>query len=137
MQRQIMQVVIEIKTPKGSATKTEKRIRPFIMPLGSKHKTWTSPEDDTIYWEVEDDLKKVMKIQRNIAMFDMVIKNIFQHKVMKQYGIPKLSKEDQDELKKMLENHTSVTIIKRANLMRQEPDGQTWWQKIKEKFKTI
>lgn len=133
--RCIQHLLLEIKTPKGLATKTNKKIRPLIMPFKTKHKTWTSPDDDVIYWEIHDDSRKVERIFKNVAMFEGIIKGTFEHKLMREYGIPKLSKEDQDELKEMLEQHTTVKVIKRAEMIMPEPNGQTWWEKIKSKFR--
>ena len=61
-----MKVKIEIKTPKGNATTSEKRIMPFLIGELTKKKvkidSYVNEDDDTIYWEIEGDIKHIMKI---------------------------------------------------------------------------
>jgi DNA primase len=136
MTRTIMTTLIQIKTPKGLATRTAQQLKPFIIgAFYNKHKTWTSPEDDVIYWEVEDELKKIMNINANLSRFDTLIKGIFENKQIQKLTGQQISKEQITELKEMLANQTSIEIIKKQTREETTTEGTTWWQTIKQKFK--
>jgi hypothetical protein len=104
-----MKATITIRTPPGQAKKTEGKIGPFI--LGStKHTTETCPEDDKIIWHVDEDSRKLLKIHRNINAYGLIIKGIFNNKLLGKIIQAKVSKEEQAQLKEMLENQTSITF---------------------------
>lgn len=133
-----MELKIKIQTPKGQATGTEKKFRPFI--IGSKkkiHKTYVSPEDDIIIWDVNASIKETMRITKNLAMFDRFIHKTLDSKVMKKTLRKKLTPEGEKELTEMLMNHTNIEIIKKATAEEIVENNKTWWQKMKEKFKRI
>lgn len=131
-----MELKILITTPKGAATKTEKQIRPYII---GKNKVnvdlYVSPEDDQIVWHMTGNIRECMKAQKNVQLFDVIIKRIFENKIIQRF----VDKEDIPELENMLRNHTTVEVIKKATeqelQQEEEYKNMTWWQKIKSKFK--
>lgn len=132
-----MELKIKITTPKGQAKATEKRLRFFILNKKDIHRVWTNEEDNEIYWEVHCDVRRAMKIQRNVAAYEHMIETVMHHKQFKKHGEKRLSKEDQAELKDMLENQTTIEIIKTATAeeLVDEKNRKTFWQRIKETFK--
>jgi len=131
-----MELKILITTPKGAATKTERQIRPYII---GKNKVnvdlYVSPEDDQIVWHMTGNVRECMKAQKNVQLFDVIIKRIFENKIIQRF----VDKEDIPELENMLKNHTTVEVIKKATeqelQQEEEYKNMTWWQKIKSKFK--
>jgi len=131
-----MELKILITTPKGAATKTERQIRPYII---GKNKVnvdlYISPEDDQIVWHMTGNVRECMKAQKNVQLFDVIIKRIFENKIIQRF----VDKEDIPELENMLKNHTTVEVIKKATeqelQQEEEYKNMTWWQKIKSKFK--
>ena len=134
-----MRVLFRVKTPKGQAARTSRIIKTFIIGMPNKKlktEIYTNDDDSEIFWDCEGDFKRIMNVQSNLARFDYIIKTIFEHKLMKKYGVSKLSKEDEAELKNMLLNHTEVKIIK---VSEQEVvvEGLTYWERIKKFFKKV
>lgn len=134
-----MKLKIQIKTPKGRATSTEKKLRPFLLGISRKDvkscETYVSEEDNTIIWDIEATIKKCLKIQKNVSRFDFLITGILENKRMKKRIRSKLTEEQETELKDMLVNHTSCEVIKEATLQEMVEENKTWWEKVKEKFK--
>jgi len=130
-----MKIKIIIKTPKGQATGTEKKLRPFIIGKKANHQIFTTPEDNQILWELETDIRHALKIQRNVTAYDSMIKGMFSHKLMKKLSDKQLSPEDKKQLEEMLINQTSVEIIKESDAMELVEGTKTFWEKLKEKFK--
>jgi len=131
-----METKILIKTPKGSAKTTEKKLRPILLAfhLNKLHDVYTSPDDDEIVWVVNSGPRATAKIIRNVAMYDRIIHNLFTNKLMRK-NLPKhLSQDDQEQLKDMLSNQTSVEVLKRATADEIVEDNTTLWQKIQRRF---
>lgn len=124
-----MRIKIRIQTPKGHAAKTEKRIKPFIFGFQKAHAIYVNKDDSEIYWEVEGQPRKVMKIIKKVYRFDTVVQSVMKHKQVQK----RLNVEQKKELKDMLENHTTCEIIKEATLQ-EIHDGKTFWERVKEKF---
>lgn len=129
-----MEIKIRIRTPKGSARKAEKTIRPFIIGR-RKHDLYISPEENELVWVVNDTPRKCIQIQKNLGLFDQIIKNIFGNKQMQRIVGQQVSKEQQAELKEMLANHTEIEILKEATLQEMQEDKMTLWERIKSKFR--
>lgn len=108
-----MRTRILITTPKGQAIKTEKKLRPFILGITRrvKHETFTNKEDNKIMWIVEGGIRQIMKINRNVAMFETTLRMLLTNKMVAG-SIKKLKKEDQKELMIMLKEKTTVDVIK-------------------------
>lgn len=107
-----MKFRVLIKTPKGQATGTAHKISPFIMGLRTKHSVTTNKDDDEIIWDVDGTPKDYIRISRNVYLFDRIIGGILDHKLMKKTMRTKLRPEQEQELREMLQQHTSVTITK-------------------------
>jgi hypothetical protein len=132
-----MQVKIIVKTPKGQAIATEKKIRNFLLGINKKRyieiKTYCNDADDTIFWEVTADVRTILKIQRNVWTYDKLITGIFTHKLMNKVIVNKIPKEQQEQLKEMLLNQTSIEIIKEADekeMTMLYPEKTTLWEKL-------
>ena len=77
-----MIIKIRITTPKGQASKAQRKLQPLL--IGSKKRlkkfnTYVNEDDNEMYWEIESDVKKCLKISKNVAgykgMIEMVLKN--------------------------------------------------------------
>lgn len=131
-----MIITIKVKTPKGEAKKTEKKLKGFIIGINKvKSETWTNEEDSEFYWKIEGGIKQIMNINRNLAFFDRLIKMIFENKLMKKMTGVKISKEEIEQLREMLVNQTSVEVIKESTLQEKDEHQQTFWQKVTKVFK--
>ena len=126
-----MKARIIIKTPKGQASGTEEKLRAFILPGKVNHQVMVNDDDDTIIWEAEGTVKQIMRINKNVAMFDVMIKGIMDNKLVKKACEP----GQYDQLKEMLANNTRIEIIKEASAEEWVESNKTWWDKIKEGFK--
>ena len=137
-----MQVKIMVKTPKGQAQATEKKIRNFLLGINRKNialETYADDEDSTIFWNVTADVRTILKIQRNVWTYDKIITSIFNHKLMNKVIVNKIPKEQQEELRDMLLNHTSIEIIKDADekgMAVLYPEKTTLWEKLGLKKRT-
>ena len=136
-----MRTRIKIRTIKGQAEKVEKRIKPYI--LGNSFnklkfmEIYINKENNEIAWEVEDSVRKIMKINYNVVRFDVIMKNIFNNKLLRKKLLTKVPKDQVKELESLLRNHTKVTIIKNATAEELVEANKTWWQKIKETFHKV
>lgn len=108
-----MKAQIKIKTPKGEAALTSKKIKPFIIGLKTKHKTRTNKEDNEIIWEVDEEPRKISAITKNVARYDVLINKMFTNKLLQKQIEKRISDEDVKTLKDMLKNQTSIEIIKK------------------------
>lgn len=131
-----MELLIEIKTPKGQATKVAYKLTKALLPRRLKYKTWTNKNDDTIYWEIEGQPKDCLKVNKNVATYDTIMRGALSSKMVQAQAKKSLSIEDQEQLKDMLLNQTKVKVIKVSEKEKKEIDGRTWWQKIKDQFTT-
>lgn len=106
-----MQLKIRITTPKDKAEGTTKRLKPFL--IGNKALSFSTtiekyPDYDVLYWILETDIRRALKIQRNVLLYEGAINNILGNKhVMK-----RLKPEDRPILKEMLGQKTKIEIIK-------------------------
>ena len=130
-----MKVKIQIKTPKGQAKGTEKKLRKYLLSKRTKCKTYTNDLDNEILWEIEGTPREIMKIQRNVTSYELLIKQIFDNNLMKKYGLPRLAPGQATELKQMLTDQTTITIIKEATAQELTENNKPWWEQLKEKFK--
>ena len=107
-------IKVKISTPKGQATKTARMIEPYILPRKTEHKLEVNAEDNEMVWVVNCDIAKMMKIQRNVSIFDTLVGNILASRKMR-WGmkVARVTKEQLKELDDMLKNHTKVEIIEK------------------------
>lgn len=133
-----MKLKCVIKTPKGQASKAQKTLQNVIFgKLWRKYDTFSSyvnDADSEVAWEVETrNTRDYMRISRNLAMYDVMIKRILDSKRVKKIAAKEFSEEDLKRLKEMLQNQTSITIIKEATAAEIVEGNKTFWQKLKEK----
>jgi len=107
-----MQIKIRIKTPKGQAQATEKKLRPFILGLRKPHRVQTNKADNCILWTIEDNPRRVMKITRNVAMYDTMISQLMTNKNVKKAINKNLDEKGKAELNSMLFKQTKVELVR-------------------------
>jgi hypothetical protein len=121
---------IEVRTPPGLASGMEKKLRFFLLGRFDRPaETWVSPEEDTFYWEVETTVKRMLEIQRNVSKVPFLAGLALERKAMRTIA------DDATiaETKRLFES-TSVRIVKYNEANHVEPDGETWWTKMKRRF---
>lgn len=117
-----MRIRIEIKTPKGQAIGTSKKLKPFIIGFRkTSNQVYANKADDTIIWIVDGTIKDCLAIQRNLTLFSQLINGVLGNKMVQ--GVAKLSKEDKKELDDMLHNQTTIRVIKLAEEL---PNMDDW-----------
>jgi len=130
----MMELKIRITTPKGQATGAQKTLRPFL--IGSKKKiikfeTYVNEDDSELYWVIVTDLRRSLKINRNITMYKVMIGTILGNK-----RVNKMIKDEKqkEELRKMLSDQTKIEIIKEGEAQELVEYNKTFWQRMKERF---
>ena len=130
-----MKTKIRIKTAQGQAAGTNRKIKPFIIGFKKvKLDTYVNKKDDTIVWDIEGSYRDVMKIWKNVNTFASIIRGVLDSKMMKKTMRKKLSPEDEEILKKMLTEQTSIKVIKQAEVEEMDEFGKSWFQRIRESF---
>lgn len=113
-----MRARLEIKVPKGMAKGFVNRKRFFLLrmilrikknDLNRKNVT-INDEDNLITWYVEGTLRKIMRIKKSIDQYEVAVRMIFEHNLMKKLLKKKYSEEDQKEVEFMLTNMTSIKL---------------------------
>lgn len=132
-----MKIKIRIRTPKGQATKTQKRIYPYIIKCKRNIQidSYTSKDDDEIFWEVEGPVRKLMGIMKRVYRFDEVIKTMLNSKVVRKTIRKHLPQDQEAELDDMLLNHTSCEMVTEASAEEIAESQKGWWQRVKETYK--
>lgn len=127
-----MRIRVEIKTPKGMATSTEKKLRFYILgKIKKPADTYVNDEDDTFYWEVDVSIRQAINIQKNVSRFHTRASSVIDNKLFKR-AVDK--EEDLETLREMFKN-TEVRIIKQATADEIVEANKTFWQRIKDTFK--
>lgn len=106
-----MQLKIRITTPKDQAEGTNKKLRPLL--IGNKALEFQTtiekkPDYDLLYWTIETDVRRAMKIQRNVLLYENAINSILSNK----HVMNRLKPIDRPILKEMLSQKTKIEIIK-------------------------
>ena len=110
-----MKLKIEIKTIKGCAIDTAKKLKPFIVGQRKvQNQIWANKADDKIYWVVDAQPKDIWQITRNLAMYDRLVCGLLSSKMV--LGAAKLPQEDLEKLQDMLKNDTRIRIVKLAEM---------------------
>jgi len=123
-----------IRTPKGQASKTEKRIRKWIIKNSRLlQETLVNKLDNKIIWRIEGTPKEVLKIQSNAIKFELMMSKLLNTKSVKKAIKKKYSEEEQKQFYNMVNNQTSVEVIKKATVEELTKD-KSMWEKLKEKF---
>lgn len=101
---------IKITTPPGLAEGTEKKLRPLILLFRKADQTTINATQDTITWTVHSTLSDLMQIQKRLTLFDQLVHNALKNKLLKKTILRGHPQTEIDELKKLLEHQTSLTI---------------------------
>ena len=130
-----MKTKIRIRTPKGQAKKANKKIRRVIVGFNKvKIDSYVNKEDSEMIWDIEGKPRAVMKIIRNAGLFHLFAGKIIDNKLVRRGAKAKGYTDDQiKEVKDMIENGTTIKVIKAATTQELE-DGITWWDRIKGKY---
>ena len=130
-----MKTKIIIKTPAGQAAGTMKKIKPLIIGFKKvKIETYVNDNDDEMVWDIEGSVRDIISINKNVSMFDSLIKTIFNNKMVQKKAAKHLTEEDQKKLKDMLLNQTTCEVIKEATAQELVEANKTRWQRMKETF---
>jgi hypothetical protein len=107
-----MEIKIEIKTPRGQAKATSKKLKPFILGFKKvKNTVWANKDDDRIFWVVDcKDSRSYMAIIRNLTIFDRLVTGILNNKLV--HGVARLKPDEMAELNEMLHNQTKIRVVK-------------------------
>lgn len=135
-----MIIKVLIRTPKGFAEKNEKRIRAVIIGKRKKQvkiiNKFVNKDNDKFIWEIEAPIKDCLRIQKNISRFDVVMKNIFNNRLVKRTMRKQLgmTNDQEEELNVLFDDQTQVDIIKKATAQELDEHNKTWWQRMKETY---
>ena len=135
-----MRTLIKVKTPKGNATSTNKKLRTFIVGIGRTkiiRSIYISHDDDEFIWEIECSVKRYIKISKNILMYDNLVTTVFNNPLLKKTVKRVITKEQQEELNDMLQNQTTIEIVKHPTTEELHAQYDTWWEKVKTTFKKM
>ena len=130
-----MRIQILIRTPKGQAAKTEKKIRSFILGMRKTMITDTNDDDNEIVWVLDCTPRDMQKVVKNVNMFHTIMSMAINNRVIRSIIKSKIDKNQQKELDEMLLNQTSVEIIKQARAKELANDSKSVFAKIKDLFK--
>jgi len=133
-----MKLKIKISTPKGQAKKAEKRIKKLVLGFRGKNRvgfqSFSNKEDSLILWELEGQVRDLMKISKNAMRFNLYITSILNNKLVGRTLRKKLSEDDQEELRRMLQEGTTVEVIKEATAEEIVEGNLTMWERVKRNF---
>lgn len=136
-----MKVRAILTVPKGQAEKSEKTLQSVIFGMtGSKLTslvTHINEDDSKIYWEAEGSIKDILKINRNLAMYDNFVRMLLKNKMVQKTLASKLSEQDKSELELMLTQQTSIEVVKEATASELVEHNMTLWQKLTSKLKRL
>lgn len=136
----MIKIRVEVTTPKGQATNTEKKLRWFIIgKQKTRPRTYVNKIDNRFYWDLDVTPKKYNQILKNLSLYDSMVKGIMNNNFFKKQVRGRLSEEDEKELSDMLLKQTKIKLLKtsEANQVIDEKSKETFWQTIKNKFKRI
>lgn len=127
-----MEIKILIKTPKGAATKTERKLRAFLVGKDNKYlkNTYINEDDNELVWEMEGPVRRMMKMNKTVARFDTLMKGVLKSKAFNLM----VKKEQREELKDMLLNHTTVDVVTKEDSELLDDTGESWWGRVKKKW---
>lgn len=132
-----MQIRVLINTPKGEASKTEAKVRPFILGLKKPVSITINDDDSQLLWLIEGNTREIEKISQSVARFEVTMNLIVRNKQMK-WILTKMGgakKEDFDKLEDMLLNQTEIEVVKYATAKELAEDSKSIFAKIKDKIR--
>ena len=111
-----------------------------MLPLRTRvDEMYTNKDDSQIIWKITADSRKVMKIQRNIAAYDIFIQKVMRHKLTRK-ALNKIHTQDEiAELDSLLKDHTKISYVRTSYVRTADentPEKKPGlWKRIKEKVK--
>lgn len=132
-----MRIRLEVKTPPGQASGTERKLRFFILgKLKKPPTTYTSPADDLFYWEHDVTVRDYYRIGRNVTLFNQNMAAALENRAVKK-SLKHLTDrpEDLETLRRYFTEGTEVRIIKEATAEEIIEGNKTFWQRVKDTFK--
>jgi len=133
-----MELRISVKTPKGQAKGTRKKLQPFLIGGAKKIKeVYVNKDDSEMIWVVEGTPRDYVSIMKRLQLYETMISGIFKNKIMKKFLGSKtanISDDQQKELNDMLTKGTKIKIIKNAEAEEWVEANKTWWQRMKDTF---
>jgi hypothetical protein len=133
-----MKIKIKVQTPNNTADKILPELKRLLLGVSqrqlSSFEVYTNPEGSLILMDIEGHLKKILKIQRNLALYDTVMQNMMTNKKIHKLAGFKNTPEKQKEIDDLLLNHTHIEIVKEATAQELEENGRSWWQNLKARF---
>jgi hypothetical protein len=132
-----MKIRLEVKTPAGQATGTAQKLVPFLIRFSKiSHNSWVNDMGDCLYIELESTPRKIVPIIQRVAMFEKLTHDVMTHPWLKK-AVDKVHLVDPNDYKAvcdMMENQTTITVIKQATAQEITEDGISFWQRIKNTF---
>jgi hypothetical protein len=132
-----MKIRILITTPKGFAKSTLENFIEKLL-IGSakvKREVYTNETDDSIYLELEGDVRTIYAINKKALNANGMLSATFSKSIVKK-TFRKLanSEEDFNKMIDMITNRTKIEIIKDATADEIVESGETWLTRLKKKF---
>jgi hypothetical protein len=135
-----MKLRIKISTPKGAAENTWNKFK-AVLGIGkgkSTYEGYVNDSNDTIYIEVEGNIRECFRIMKNVNIFqhkkNEIIKNKLAQKGLKGMGA---TNKQLTQLQDLFENDTNIEIVKEATAQELQEYNMTFWDKIKQKFRKV
>jgi len=130
-----MEYRIKVRTPKGQATKAEKKLKLLITGGAKPKETFVNEQDDTLVLVMDTDVRKMMKVTKNVAKYETFVKGLLDNRLTKKAFRKHLNEEQETDLKEMLLTQTTIDIITPATAAEIQEADKSWWQRVKSKFK--
>lgn len=126
---------ILVSTPKGEASNVEKKLRAFLLTFHKPVATGTNEDASSFYWEVDVNPAQYTKLMRKLLLFQnfasWTADNKIVRKAFKQFGA---TSEMFDQVKKMLQDGTTIEVIKNLQAEELVEPKKSYWQRVKETF---
>jgi len=129
-----MEVLVEIKTPDGEALNVSRRLSGHLLPRRVKYTTYTNAANNIIYWEITGQVRDILKINKNVAAYETIMRGALDTSMVKKQIGKSLSVEDQNALREMLIDQTKLTIVRQSTIESDVSTGLSWWERTKLKL---
>lgn len=133
-----MKYTITVRTAKGEAKGAAKMIRLCLVGMSKPTKTKISSDNSKIFWDCEGKPSQFKKDMRKVGKFDILMKMIVNNKLFQKTLKNKFDKDQQKEFMNMIDNQTSIEIIREPTLKELENDKSLVvkaWHKLLESKK--
>ena len=111
---ELVRFQVTLETPKGLAHKMGGRLRNLLLTAGSLRRVYIesteyAEDDSSVVWTITDSPSRMLKIQRNVYMYEKLISGVLGWKWIKKLAS---SPEDLKELEDLLKRKTRIEIIR-------------------------